>query len=170
HTSQLVAFFLCFSLIQGCEGSECTKTIEVLTKTVDSGNTIQQNADYLNQFKEINSPAGDRKHCDVGLVLPFIGLTGSPKQSRNCCKNGGACILGSFCFIGRSCEYDERVRIIPHGEGVQNGCSYCRCGFGVLHCFPQVFHEDCDEDQEVRWFRSMGVADQVTTVSSTTVS
>eukprot|EP00063_Salmo_salar_P008503 XP_013983338.1 PREDICTED: teratocarcinoma-derived growth factor-like [Salmo salar] len=91
-------------------------------------------------------------------------------DSRNCCKNGGTCILGSFCFIGRSCEYDERVRIIPHGEGVQNGCSYCRCGFGVLHCFPQVFHEDCDEDQEVRWFRSMGVADQVTTVSSTTVS
>ncbi|CDQ83983.1 unnamed protein product [Oncorhynchus mykiss] len=111
-------------------GSECTKTIEVLTRAVDSGKTIQQNADYLNQFKEMNSPAGDRKHCDAGLVLPFLGLTGSPKQSRNCCKNGGTCILGSFCacpphFIDRSCEYHERVGscgIIPHGEWVQKGC------------------------------------------------
>uniref|UniRef100_A0A8C8K272 Cryptic/Cripto CFC domain-containing protein n=1 Tax=Oncorhynchus tshawytscha TaxID=74940 RepID=A0A8C8K272_ONCTS len=152
-----------FSLIQGCEGSQCTKTIEVLTRAVDSGKTIQQNADYLNQFKEMNSPAGGRKHCDAGLVLPFVCLTGSPKQSRNCCKNGGTCILGSFCephFIDRSCEYHERVGscgIIPHGEWVQKGCSYCRCGFGVLHCFPRVFHEDCD--QEV-----------LTTVSSTSVS
>ncbi|KAM6986260.1 teratocarcinoma-derived growth factor 1 [Aplochiton taeniatus] len=112
----------------------------------------------------MNSPSGDRKNRDAGAVLPFIGLTGSAKQSKNCCQNGGTCILGSFCacpqyFTGRSCEYDERIRncgIIPHGEWVQKGCSYCRCGYGLLYCFPRVFHGDCDESDEVRWFRSSG--------------
>lgn len=101
------------------------------------------------------------------------------EQSRSCCKNGGTCILGSFCacppfFTGRNCEYDQRVRwehaqvispcfgpacvaqqyltrlslcrscgLISHGEWVQKGCSYCRCGYGILHCFANIFHKDC---------------------------
>ncbi|XP_023678901.1 teratocarcinoma-derived growth factor 1 isoform X1 [Paramormyrops kingsleyae] len=86
------------------------------------------------------------------------------RQSRSCCQNGGTCILGSFCacpkhFTGRSCEYDDRIRNcggILHGEWVKKGCSYCRCGYGVFHCFPQVFHHNCDDSQEVLWFRSAG--------------
>ncbi|XP_030623930.1 teratocarcinoma-derived growth factor 1 [Chanos chanos] len=132
----------------GCSGSECGRNVK-----------------YLKQFNEMNAPSAGRQHRDAGSVLPFVGLTGSDKQSRNCCKNGGTCILGSFCacpkhFSGRSCEYDERVRdcgAIPHGEWVQKGCSYCRCGYAVLHCFPKIFSADCDDSQEVLWFHSHAV-------------
>ncbi|XP_051804629.1 teratocarcinoma-derived growth factor 1 [Acanthochromis polyacanthus] len=118
----------------------------------------------LNRFIQVNSSkGGERKHR--GAFIPFVGLTGRSEQSRNCCKNGGTCILGTFCacppsFTGRNCEYDQRIRtcgLIPHGEWVQKGCSYCRCGYGVLRCFPNVFHKDCDDSEEVRWYRSSAV-------------
>lgn len=40
--------------------------------------------------------------------------------------------------------------VILHGEWVQKGCSYCRCGYGMLHCFPQVFHSDCGKLLTIR--------------------
>ncbi|XP_035246255.1 teratocarcinoma-derived growth factor 1 [Anguilla anguilla] len=140
----------------GCDGSGCN--IKIL-----AGKTTER-AEYLNQFNEMNSLSGERKHQDAESVIPFVGLTGSAKQSRSCCQNGGTCILGSFCacpkhYTGRSCEYDERIRncgVIPHGEWVQKGCSYCRCGYGMLHCFPQVFQDNCDDSQEVVWLPSYG--------------
>lgn len=112
----------------------------------------------------------------VNVFLIFAVV--AAEQSRSCCKNGGTCILGSFCacppfFTGRNCEYDQRIRweqtgllspwftpsytgwcclrcsvvrscgLISHGEWVQKGCSYCRCGYGILHCFANIFHKDC---------------------------
>ncbi|XP_048874816.1 teratocarcinoma-derived growth factor 1 [Brienomyrus brachyistius] len=148
--------FLFIKIGTGCDGSDCTKS-QRSEKTTEI-------AEYLSQMNGMNALSDERKHREAGSVIPFVGITGSSRQSRSCCQNGGTCILGSFCacpkhFTGRSCEYDDRIRNcggIPHGEWVKKGCSYCRCGYGVFHCFPQVFHHNCDDTQEVLWFRSAG--------------
>lgn len=56
-----------------------------------------------------------------------------------------ACIDMYLSLLCPFCAY-RSCGTIPHGVWVQKGCSYCRCGYGVMHCFPQVFHEDCGEN------------------------
>ncbi|EMP39325.1 Cryptic protein, partial [Chelonia mydas] len=88
--------------------------------------------------------------------VPFIGLTDSKKLNRHCCKNGGTCILGSFCacpkhFTGRYCDFDERKRdcgAVLHGNWLQKDCSLCKCVYGTLHCIPQMFQDGCGREKE----------------------
>lgn len=50
---------------------------------------------------------------------------------------GSSAVSTRRLLLCRSCG------LISHGEWVQKGCSYCRCGYGVLHCFANIFHNDC---------------------------
>uniref|UniRef100_A0A8C8RXN7 EGF-like domain-containing protein n=1 Tax=Pelusios castaneus TaxID=367368 RepID=A0A8C8RXN7_9SAUR len=82
----------------------------------------------------------------------FFFKTPGKKLNRHCCKNGGTCILGSFCacpkhFTGRYCDFDERKRDcggVIHGNWLQKDCSLCKCVYGTLHCIPQMFQDDSD--------------------------
>ncbi|XP_043920149.1 cryptic protein-like isoform X2 [Protopterus annectens] len=143
-----------------CEGEGCEDEYRFLP--TEGRRPKSNHSSSLKQFTDMNNRSESRRYRDSpGAHIPFIGLTHSSKLNRNCCKNGGTCILGSFCacpkyFTGRYCEYDERLRycgIIPHGEWVRRGCSLCRCGYGMLHCFPKVFLENCDDVQdEEEWY------------------
>nr|XP_033784367.1 cryptic protein-like isoform X2 [Geotrypetes seraphini] len=111
----------------------------------------------LEAFNELQSTSESRKPLFSGAYVPFTGLTESSKLNRNCCQNGGTCILGSFCacpkhFAGRHCEHDERRKncgnYVKHGDWIHKGCQLCRCGYGTLHCFSEPAQENCDPKEE----------------------
>ncbi|TFK15582.1 GRB2-associated-binding protein 3 [Platysternon megacephalum] len=139
----LLSLALSLQVIQfgnGCEEENC------------DDNPDQKNPNTsLTTFNDINNLNSERRRRNPSEVLPFIGLTDGKKLNRSCCQNGGTCFLGSFCicpkhFTGRHCERDKRISscgAIGHGEWTQEGCLFCQCVYGILHCFPQNQEDGC---------------------------
>uniref|UniRef100_UPI00398E7BFE cryptic protein-like n=1 Tax=Pristiophorus japonicus TaxID=55135 RepID=UPI00398E7BFE len=118
---------------------------------------LGKNPNSLTEFNLFNSKRQEPNSSDTANIIRFIGLTDSKTLDRSCCKNGGTCILGSFCacpvhFIGRYCELDERLKgcgKFLDGQWVLKNCTWCKCSYGRLHCI-EAFGKvaNCDPDQD----------------------
>uniref|UniRef100_A0A8C7EC77 Cryptic protein-like n=1 Tax=Nothoprocta perdicaria TaxID=30464 RepID=A0A8C7EC77_NOTPE len=149
---------------KGHEKEEHEKDVENVNATAQKQQPKNEGT-VINTLSDMNQSYEGRKQQHSRTFVPFTGITESKKLNRNCCQNGGTCILGTFCacqkhFTGRYCEYDERnCGSIAHGAWVLQGCRLCRCGYGALHCLSDIVHGSCDlkaEDKEMPRLYSNG--------------
>ncbi|XP_056408189.1 cryptic protein-like isoform X1 [Hyla sarda] len=147
-------------------------TIHLGTVPAFQNGTMQSARPTLSLETNLEKPVrninhtGIRKHKSTGEKIPFIGLAKTSTLDKHCCKNGGTCMLGSFCacpkhFTGRHCEFDFRNRhcgSVAHGHWLPRKCALCRCVYGVMYCFPSG---DCDANEyteDIRIVQSKGPA------------
>ncbi|KAM4049040.1 protein Cripto-like [Anomaloglossus baeobatrachus] len=121
---------------------------------------------YLEKPVKDTNHTGIRHYKSTGEKIAFIGLTKTSSLDKHCCKNGGTCMLGSFCacpkhFTGRHCEFDLRNRhcgSVAHSHWLPKKCALCRCSYGVMYCFPSGACEPNEYKEEIQMVQSRGRA------------
>ncbi|XP_072269847.1 protein Cripto-like [Pyxicephalus adspersus] len=128
-------------------------------KAVGSLNSLEKH--FQKPMKQLNHTENWKQRV-FGEKIPFIGLTKTNTLNKSCCKNGGTCMLGSFCacpkhFTGRYCEFDLRKKhcgFVAHGHWLPGKCALCRCFFGTLYCFSSGGCDKHDYHKEVKIIQS----------------
>ncbi|KAM5194731.1 teratocarcinoma-derived growth factor-like [Mantella aurantiaca] len=152
-------FYLAFQLLATIHSG-----ISIQNGTMKTAaSSLSMEAHFQKSVRQLNHTEIQR-HKGFGEKIPFIGLTKTNTLDKHCCKNGGTCMLGSFCacpkhFSGRYCEFDLRNKhcgSVAHGHWLPRKCTLCRCVYGIMYCFPSG---DCDAHEyheDVKMVHSRG--------------